>query len=214
MVLCLLLVERGVDDYPAVLSHLFGVGVETVPDTHASPDADDTELMALLADGDRLALAELVHRHQRGVLELAYRTTGDRVLAEDIAQDAFIRVWRSAGRYKPTARFSTWLYRIVVNLCLDAFRKQKAGGGDLVEAPDPRTEDPARALERDDRAAAVRRAVAALPQRQRVAVVLQRFSGLPIRGIAEVTGWTESAVESLLVRAHAALRESLSNLRE
>ena len=184
-----------------------------MPDAHPPHDADDAELLARLAGGDRSALAELVQRHQRRVLELAYRTTGDRTLAEDIAQDAFLRVWRSADRYRPTAQFTTWLHRIVVNLCLDAFKKRKPVSGDPPDAVDPRAEDPATVLERDDRAAAVRRAVISLPERQRVAVVLHRFSGLPIRSVAEVTGWSESAVESLLVRAYAALRDSLRNLK-
>ena len=175
---------------------------------------DDAQFMARLADGDRSALADLVRRHQHRVLEIAYRTTGDQALAEDIGQEAFLRVWKSAARYTPTAQFSTWLYRIVVNLCLDVFKKRKPTAGDLPDGPDLRAEDPAVILERGDRALAVRRAVVALPERQRIAVVLQRFSGLPIRDIAEATGWTESAVESLLVRAHAALRKTLASLGE
>lgn len=174
---------------------------------------DDAQLMRRLAEGDKSALARLVTRHQRAVLELAYRTTHDRSLSEDIAQETFLRVWKSAARYKPTAKFSTWVYRIVVNLCLDSFRKRKPTGGDPPDQVAPRTEEPTATLERDDRAMAVRRAVASLPERQRIAVVLHRFSELPIRSISEATGWTESAVESLLVRAYAALRESLKELR-
>ncbi|MFH1749237.1 MAG: sigma-70 family RNA polymerase sigma factor [Planctomycetota bacterium] len=182
-----------------------------MPRAETSCDADNAQLMARVADGDRSALAKLVRRHQRSALELAYRSTGDRTLAEDITQDAFLRVWKSADRYTPTARFSTWFYRIVVNLCLDVFKKRKPAAG-LPDGPDPRAKDPTVTLECGERALAVRRAVAALPERQRIAVVLQRFSGLSIRGIAEVTGATESAVESLLVRAHAALRKSLASL--
>ena len=174
---------------------------------------DDARLMRRVAEGDRSALASLVRRHQRRVLELAYRTTGDRTLAEDVAQDAFLRIWRSADRYQPTAQFTTWLHRIVVNLCLDAFKKRKPITGDPPDAVDLRSDDPAAVLERDDRAMAVRRAVVSLPERQRVAVVLHRFSGLPIRSVAETTGWSESAVESLLVRAYAALRKSLISLK-
>ncbi len=181
-----------------------------MPDAGPPQDVDDALLMARVADGDRAALAELVRRHQHAMLELAYRTTGNRTLAEDITQDAFLRIWRSAGRYRPTARLGTWIYRIVVNLCLDTFKRRGPIAGEPPDAVDPGSEDPAATLERDDRAAAVRRAVCALPERQRVAVVLQRFSGLSIRAIAEATGWTESAVESLLVRGHAALRESLA----
>ena len=175
---------------------------------------DDAQLMALLAEGDRTALGELVKRHQHRVLEIAHRTTGDQVLAEDIGQEAFLRVWRSAARYHPTAQFTTWLYRIVVNLCLDAFKKRKPLAGDPPDAAGNESEQPSRFLEHGDCAEAVRAAVASLPERQRVAVVLHRFSGLPQRAIAEATGWTESAVESLLVRAYAALRKSLKNLEK
>ena len=175
---------------------------------------DDVQLMALLAKGDRGAFTALVKRHQNRVLEIAYRTTGDQALTEDIGQETFLRVWRSAGRYQPTAQFSTWLYRIVVNLCLDAFKKRKALVGNQPDTPGPESGEPSTPLEQGDRAVAVRAAVAALPERQRVAVVLHRFSGRPQRAIAEATGWSESAVESLLVRAYAALRKSLKDLEK
>lgn len=200
--------------YPAVVfeSLLFPDGATVHSDTADS--LDDAQLMALLAGGDRSALGELVKRHQRRVLEIAYRTTGDRALAEDVAQEAFLRVWRSAERYQPTAQFGTWLYRIVVNLCLDAFKKRKPFASNPPDASEAESAHPSVLLERGDRATAVRTAVAALPERQRVAVVLHRFSGLPQRAIAEATGWTESAVESLLVRAYATLRRSLKNLEK
>ncbi len=175
---------------------------------------DDAQLMALLAEGDRTALGELVKRHQHRVLEIAYRTTGDQALAEDIGQEAFLRVWRSAERYQPTAQFSTWLYRIVVNLCLDAFKKRKPFAGNPPNAAEAESAQPSMLLERGDRATAIRAAVTNLPERQRLAVVLHRFSGLPQRAIADATGWTESAVESLLVRAYATLRKSLKNVEK
>ena len=175
---------------------------------------DDVQLMARLAAGDRTALGTLVQRHQQRVLELAYRTTGDHALAEDIGQEAFLRVWRSAKRYKPTAQFTTWLYRIVVNLCLDAFKRRKAVTGDVPNAADNGAAPLAAATEERERAKAVQHAVAALPDRQRVAVVLHRFSGLAVRTTAEATGWSESAVESLLVRAYAALRQTLKALEK
>ena len=174
--------------------------------------ADDVQLMTRLADGDKQALAELVQRHQQRVLELAYRLSGDWALAEDLAQDTFLRVWRSADRYRPQARFTTWLHRIVVNLCLDASKKRRPATGGLPDNADARVPPPPAAADRGIRAAAVQQAVARLPERQRVALVLHRFSGLPVRVIAEATGWSESAVESLLVRAYSALRESLRNL--
>ena len=175
---------------------------------------DDVRLMRRLADGDREALAELVRRHQARVLELAYRTLGDRDLAHDLAQETFLRVWRSAAQYEPRARFTTWLYRVVVNLCLDARKKRRPLLGDPRLAEAEAGDHPAAAVERQDRAVAVQRAIDRLPDRQRVAVVLHRFNGLSLREVAEATGWSASAVESLLVRAYSELRERLKNLAE
>jgi len=176
--------------------------------------ADDAQLMERLASGDRTALAAIVQRHQRHVLELAYRTTGDQALAEDIGQETFLRVWRSAKRYKPTAQFTTWLYRIVVNLCLDAFKRRTPVVGAVPDRAADGAGETSVAMEERERAEAVQRAVEALPARQRVAVVLHRFSGLSVRTTAEATGWSESAVESLLVRAYADLRQSLKKLEK
>jgi RNA polymerase sigma-70 factor (ECF subfamily) len=187
---------------------------DTTVDNTAADAGDDAQLLGLLAKGDRAALTALVRRHQTRVLDIAYRTTGDRALSEDIGQETFLRVWRSAARFQPTGQFSTWLYRIVVNLCLDAFKKRKAVIGNLPDRAGPESQEPPTSLEHGDRAAAVRAAVAGLPDRQRVAVVLHRFSGLRQRAIAEATGWTESAVESLLVRAYTGLRESLKDLEK
>lgn len=175
---------------------------------------DDARLMQRLARGEREALAELVRRHQARVLELACRTLGDRELGQDIAQEAFLRVWRSAAQYEPRAQFTTWLYRIVVNLCFDARKKRRPILGERRLAEAEAGDHPAAAAERQDRAAAVQRAVDRLPERQRVAVVLHRFGGLSLREVAEATGWSPSAVESLLVRAYAELRKSLKNLME
>ncbi len=200
--------------YPAFAleSFLCSGGVAMCGETADS--VDDAQLMARLAAGDRTALGTLIQRHQRRVLELAYRTTGDHALAEDIGQEAFLRVWRSVKRYRPTAQFTTWLYRIVVNLCLDAFKRRKAVTGEVPDAADNWAAGQATAIEERERATAVQHAVAALPDRQRVAVVLHRFSGLTVRTTAEATGWSESAVESLLVRAYEALRQSLKELEK
>jgi RNA polymerase sigma-70 factor (ECF subfamily) len=174
----------------------------------------DHELMAMLARGSRSALAALVERHQQRVLELAYRTLGSWEWAEDIGQETFLRVWRSADQYQPQARLTTWLYRIVVNLCLDARNKRRPVAVDPPDAPDPAAVGPSVALETAERTAAIQAAVTQLPDRQRVALILHRFSDLTIRDVAEATGWTESAVESLLVRAYANLRRKLEKVAE
>lgn len=210
--LCLLNECRG--GYPAECFGLLCVAPDGTLLNEDREQVDDAQLMARLAAGDRMALGALVQRHQRRVLELAYRTTGDHALAEDIGQEAFLRVWRSARRYKPTAQFTTWLYRIVVNLCLDAFKRRKPVSGDVPDGAANGAGESITAIEARERATAVQQVVAALPDRQRVAVVLHRFSGLTVRETAETTGWSESAVESLLVRAYATLRRSLMELEK
>jgi RNA polymerase sigma-70 factor (ECF subfamily) len=177
-------------------------------------DNTDARLMAGLARGDRSALGALVDRHQRRILEFAYRCTGEWNLAEDLAQETFLRLWSSAERYEPKAGFITWVYRIVINLCLDSKKKKAPKAVDSLEAVDEAMPTPEEALDAKERAERVRKALDRLPDRQRLAVVLHRFEGLPVRGIAEITGDSESAVESLLVRAYAELRTSLAALKK
>jgi RNA polymerase sigma-70 factor, ECF subfamily len=176
--------------------------------------ANDADLMRRLAAGDKTALGELIKRHQRRVLEIAYRTTGNRATAEEIAQDTFLRVWESATRYRPTARFETWIHRIVVNLCLDAIKKRRPITRETAPSPDPRSPDPPAEVARRERQAAVRDAVSQLPDRFRVVLALHRFAGFQIADVAEATGWSKSAVESLLVRAYRLLREKLKTVAE
>ena len=174
----------------------------------------DAELMARLARGDMSALGELARKHQRRVLELAYRTLGSWDLAEDVAQETFLRVYRAAKRYKPTAKFTTWLYRIVFNLCLDEQRKRANAGTSL--EPEVYEQLPASnddSTEKEELTAAVKAAVQALPERQRTALVFHRYHGLNHAEISEVTGWTQSAVESLLVRAYSNLRGKLAKMK-
>jgi len=170
---------------------------------------NDEELIADMARGNAAALATLVRRHQARVLALAYRMLGDWDHAEDIGQEAFLRIYRSAGRYRGKSLVSTWLYRIVVNLCLDHQRRRKAVVP--VEDLDTIADSAARRdpLEADETAAAVRKAVLELNERQRIAVLLHRFEDLSHAQISEITGWSVSAVESLLVRAYETLREKL-----
>lgn len=179
----------------------------------SEPDEIDVRLMAEIAAGDQHAMATLIRRHQDRVIGLAYRLLGDRHLAEDAAQDAFVQVLRSAGRYTPKARFTTWLYRIVVNRCHDLrrrHRRRKAEG--LPDGLAAATDAPGRPLQAAETAARVRAAIDDLPERQRTAVLLSRFEQFSHRAIADATGWSESAVESLLVRAYARLREDLRDL--
>jgi RNA polymerase sigma-70 factor (ECF subfamily) len=169
--------------------------------------------MALVAQGDRDALSVLVTRHQAKVLGLAYRFLGQPELAEDVAQDVFLRVWQKAARFRPEARFTTWLYRLTANLCWDRRRRAMREARARAEVPERGSAaEPAVAVDIQERVQRVRRAVANLPDRQRLAVILHRYAGLSHREIAEVTGWSGKAVESCLVRAYESLRKSLSDL--
>lgn len=161
------------------------------------------------------ALGELVRRHQTNALALAWRTLGQWDQAQDVVQEAFLRVYRAAGRFRPEAKFSTWLYRIILNLCRDQLRRSSRAPASLDTnlLPDCRHE-PLRRMEREELAGRIQRAVHALPNRQRTAVILHRFQRLSHSEVSEATGWSVSAVESLLVRAYQRLRRDLADLRE
>ncbi len=177
----------------------------------AVPPVTDESLMSAVAAGDLDALGELVRRHQDVAIRLARRLTGDTASADDIAQDAFIRVYRAASRYRPQSRFTTWLYRIIVNLAWDHRRRTRTQIAQSSEQHIAESADPAQDLSLAETQNAVRAAVQSLPHRQRVAIVLHRFEGQSVRQIARITGWSESAVESCLVRAYRQLRRDLAH---
>lgn len=170
--------------------------------------------MASLAGGDNTALAVLAERHHKKIITVAYRMLSNRASAEDIAQETFLRVLKSAKRYKPEAKFTTWLYRIAINLCIDAQRKGSFKTISLEGAETISAEERESSVEQAETAKIVQKAVEDLPHRQKTAVILHRYDGLSHGQIAEVTGWTKSATESLLVRAYANLREKLKDLKE
>lgn len=178
------------------------------------PAERDVELIRLAARGDEPAFEELVNRHLRSVLNTIYRYVGERDAADDIAQEVFAIVWAKADTFKGHARFSTWLYRIVVNECLQFRRKRRRRPATLsLDALDP--DNPPVELqtppdhERAERTAAVRRAVAELPDRQRIALVLSHFEGRSYQEIAEAMGTSVGSVESLIFRAKESLRARL-----
>jgi RNA polymerase sigma-70 factor (ECF subfamily) len=175
--------------------------------------ASDHELMALLASGDMAALGQLVYRHQAKALAVALRLLGSHHQAEDICQEAFLRVYQASGSYRPEGQFATWLYRIVVNLCYDALRRTRRQPEPLsAEAAAPLWSDPLAAAQAGELSAQVRQAVGALPERQRTAVILHRYEQLRHEQIAEIMQCSVSAVESLLVRAYQQLRVELKHL--
>ena len=174
--------------------------------------SDDADLMARLGRGDMAALGELARRHQNRIFSVAYRILGDWHRAEDVTQEVFLRLHQAAEKYEPQARFTTWLYRIVYNLSIDHQRKLARDFSPL-ESTSGETEREASAAddvaEKTELARLVRDAVNSLSERQRHVVILHRYEGLSHAEISEVTGWSRSAVESLLVRAYENLRKKL-----
>ena len=176
--------------------------------------ASDEELMLAVGNGDLQAFEQIVLRHQRSAWNAAYRFLGDRVAAEDIAQEALLRILDAAARYRPTAKFSTYLHRVVTRLCLDyARKKQPAYVDDLSTAtassPSPQDETASR-----ERSQAVWKALDTLPPRQRMAVVLRYYEGLSGREIAAAMDVSVKGVERLLARARGSLETLLGNFLE
>lgn len=177
----------------------------------------DEYLVQQLGQGRFKALSELVCRHQKRALQLAFRSLNDWHLAEDVVQEAFLRVNRAAPTYRPEAKFSTWFHRIVVNLCMDELRKGQRRARVTVEAltGDTVSEDtPEHVQERTELQQAVREAMDHLNERERMAVILHRFEGHTHEQIAEIMEASVSAIESLLVRAYRKLRQGLSHFSE
>lgn len=177
-----------------------------------SDEANDVALMGRVAKGDEAAYRLLSRRHVPAMLGLARRILGNAADAEDVVQEAMLRVWTHAPRWEPLAAFRTWLTRIVVNLCLD--RKRKAPWVDLEAAgeiadPAPHAGDEA---ERNERDRLVDQAIGQLPDRQRTAIVLTYGEGMSNAEVAEVMGTTVSAVETLLVRGKQGLRRALGDI--
>lgn len=164
--------------------------------------------MQQLAAGSMSALGTLVERHQARVAALAYRFSGRWDVSEDITQEVFLRLHQTARRYRASAALTTWLYRVVVNCCLDHARRRKPRVLDEM-TPSAKSE-PTSVLILDERRRAIEEAIAELPERQRIALLLHRFENLSHEEIARTTGWSASAVEALIVRAYAALRVRLA----
>ena len=169
----------------------------------------DHELMARVARSDQNAFRILSRRHAGAALGLARNIVGNEAVAEELVQEAFLRVWLNAPRWRPDAAFRTWLYRIVINLCLNEKRRTSplpldAAGDPADPAPGAETE-----LAEHERDRLVAAAIAALPARQRAAIVLTYTQGLSNAEAADMLDTSVSGIETLLVRAKRALRAAL-----
>ena len=188
--------------------------------------------MRRFQDGDESAFTVLVHKYQGLVLSLVRRYLGSRFSGvEDVAQQVFVRVFRSKMTYQPKAKVKTWLYSITVNACLNEIRRLRAEKNRRVNTftavfgepagaesgpvfEDARADAPSTDLEGDEVAAQVREAVDTLPEQQRLALVLTRFHGCSYDEVAESMRTTVPAVKSLLTRARENLRRTLRSLVE
>ena len=174
-------------------------------------ESDET-LMLAVGSGDLEAFEQIVQRYQGEAWRVAYRFTGDAAEAEDLAQEAFMRVLNAAARYRPTAKFRTWFYRILTRLCLDSRRKRRP-----VLAPPPDDEashspSPLQQASEAERDRFIQAALDALPVDHRMAVVLRYFEGLSAEQMAAAMGRSVKAVERLLARGRAALKPRLEAL--
>ena len=185
----------------------------------AEISAIDFALMERIGAGDHEAFRQLVERHQNAVIGTVAKMLGNASESEDIAQQVFLRIWRNAKRYRPEAKFTTYLYTITRNLVFNESRrksrKKEVSSDEREEnshqliAANPDRQPDAELLQAELQAA-VDAAIAALPEVQRMAVVLRRYEQLSYEEIAGVLGLSVSAVKSLLFRARTALRENLS----
>jgi RNA polymerase sigma-70 factor (ECF subfamily) len=194
-------------------------GDELSPAGKGGEDAEDVRLMQLVSAGDTEAFEELVRRHQRLVVGTVARMLGNNSEVEDIAQQVFVRVWKSAKRYVPRAKFTTWLLKITRNLVFNELRRRSRHAHmplqlepEEEERPlkDERAMAPDAALLEQELQRAIETAIAQLPETQRMAVVLRRYDDLSYEQIADVLDQSVPAVKSLLFRARTELRSTLS----
>jgi len=187
-----------------------------------SGGTDDAEVMLRVKAGDETAFAYLVQKYRRPMVSFMYRMSHNAAAAEDLAQEVFLRVYRSRESYEASAKFTTWLYRIATNLAVNHARDTRherpentvsldepdEETGLTVDVPDGSATAEETIMKRE-RMAAIRQRVQALPERQRTAVIMHKYQQMDYRQIADVLKLSESATKSLLFRAYETLRGQL-----
>lgn len=187
-------------------------------------EASDVALMLRVRDGDLEAFETLVTRHQHSVVGTAAKMLGGTADAEDIGQQVFMRVWKHAARYQPSAKFTTWLMTITRNLVFNELRRRRrsqqesmdADEGDTIrhQFVDEQAAAPSEEMLDSELHQAIDSAIASLPEAQRLAIVLRRYEGMPYEEIAEVLKTSVPAVKSILFRARAELKARLKKYLE
>jgi RNA polymerase sigma-70 factor, ECF subfamily len=185
---------------------------------------EDAEIMLALSAGNMAAFDILLQKYRKPIIHFMYRMVHNEAVAEELAQEVFLRVYRSRATYRAEARFSTWLYRIATNLGVNHARDtrhERSASTIYLDEPDaetgttPDVADATPSVEsgmvRDERMAAIREHVMALPERQRMAVLMHKYEGMDYKQIGDVLKLSESATKSLLFRAYQTLREKLKD---
>jgi RNA polymerase sigma-70 factor, ECF subfamily len=175
------------------------------------PERDDHALVAASRAGDRAAFDEIVERHRRAIYQVCFRFVNNHEDAADLAQETFLRAWKGLGTFKGQAALSTWLYRIAVNVCLNrvSARRLRVEPLDSDRFIDPAAELPGTELIRQERAEAVRRAITALPEKQRATLILRTYHEMSHQQIADVLGSSVGAVKANFFHALANLKKIL-----
>ena len=223
--------EDGVPEDMATLvldNSALGVGPAERPGAVGGhPELDptsDAAIMLQVAAGDEASFNFLVQKHHRAMIHFLFRMVRNQAVAEELAQEVFLRVYRARDSYRAEARFTTWLYRIATNLAVNHARDTKhersaqtiyldAPDAETGTTPDVADDEPSveQRMVRDERMAAIRRHVMALPERQRMAVLMHKYQGMDYRQIGDVLKLSESATKSLLFRAYQTLRDKLKD---
>jgi RNA polymerase sigma-70 factor (ECF subfamily) len=204
-----------------------GIGAEQpvrFSDPQSLAGLDDAQVMLQVRDGNDAAFNYLVERYRRAMISFMFRMVHNAAIAEELAQEVFLRVYRSRASYAADAKFTTWLYRIATNLAVNHARDHKHERPEQKASLDEVNEETGLAIDvaderpnieqeilRRERLRAIRQQVEALPERQRMAVMMHKYQELDYRQIAEVLHLSESATKSLLFRAYETLRQSLKD---
>jgi RNA polymerase sigma-70 factor (ECF subfamily) len=203
---------------------------ESTPGASSGSDAHDKSLMRLIALGDEAALRELIEKHQGAVYGTIAKMLGDPIEAQDLAQQVFVRVYRAAGTYRATAQFKTWMFTIVRNLVFNEHRRRSRatfislhqpenesstpGAGPDFDLPDTVNKTPGESALQEEMLRAIDGAILALPEQQRLVIVLRRYDEFSYEQIAEILKTSVPAVKSLLYRARETLRLALRDYLE
>ena len=184
----------------------------------------DAAIMLRVAEGDEASFNYLATKYHRPMIHFLYRMVGNQAVAEELAQEVFLRVYRARSSYRAEARFTTWLYRIATNLAVNHARDtrhERSAQTVYLDQPDEETgttpdvanDEPTaeQQLLSDERMAAIRKHVMALPERQRTAVLMHKYQGMDYKQIGDVLKLSESATKSLLFRAYQTLRDKLKD---